>query len=284
MALRSTRRTPFSESKVFRIHLPQSFDIDEVQWLGWELNSKGKFAPKVAAMSDSMDPVKLAESSTNLNLKLMKWRLLPELNLESIAGQKCLLFGAGTLGCGVARNLLSWGVKHITLVDSGRVSYSNPVRQNLYRHEDALNKRPKAVTAAERLLEICPGADIKGVSVHIPMPGHNVSDSMRAECVEQFQVIDSLVKEHDVLFLLTDSRESRWLPTVLGGAYGKVVMNSALGFESYLVMRHGTRGEPDKTEPKEVEGFKCISGGNLGCYFCNDIVAPGNVSGYVFSS
>lgn len=284
MALRSSRRTELSESKIFRILLPESFDIDAVQWLGWELNSKGKFAPKMAAMSDSMDPVKLAEGSTYLNLKLMKWRLLPELNLDSIAGQKCLLFGVGTLGCGVARNLLSWGVKHITVVDSGRVSYSNPVRQNLYRHEDALNKRPKAATAAERLLEICPGAVVKGVSVHIPMPGHNVSESMRAECVEEFSIIDSLVKEHDVLFLLTDSRESRWLPTVLGGAYGKVVMNSALGFDSYLVMRHGTRRAPDKTEPKEVEGFKCISGGNLGCYFCNDIVAPGNVSGPSLSS
>ena len=31
-----------------------------------------------------MDPMKLAESATDLNLKLMRWRLIPELNLEKI--------------------------------------------------------------------------------------------------------------------------------------------------------------------------------------------------------
>lgn len=280
IGLRHSRRSTLSESKLFSVRLPATFSIDTVQWLGWELNSKGKFAPKLAAMGASMDPQKLAETSTNLNLKLMKWRLMPDLNLDAIGDRKCLLFGAGTLGCGVARNLLSWGVRHITLVDSGKVSYSNPVRQNLFRHEDALHGRPKAETAAQRLLEICPSATAKGVSIHIPMPGHNVSESMLAECEEQFRGIQTLVEEHDVLFLLTDSRESRWLPTVLGAAHGKVVMNSALGFDSYLVMRHGLRAEPapEEKETVQAEGFKCIPGDQLGCYFCNDIVAPGNVS------
>lgn len=233
----------------------------------------------MAAMGASMDPEKLAETSTNLNLKLMKWRLMPDLNLDAISEKKCLLFGAGTLGCGVARNLLSWGVRNLTFVDSGKVSYSNPVRQNLFRHEDALNGGQKAETAAKRILEICPSANAKGVSLHIPMPGHNVSESLLAECEEQFNSIEALVKDHDVLFLLTDSRESRWLPTMLGAAHGKLVMNSALGFDSYLVMRHGVRGNANK-EPEAIqaEGFKCITGNQLGCYFCNDIVAPGNVS------
>jgi hypothetical protein len=49
-----------------------------------------------------------------------------------VAGCRCLLLGAGTLGCNVARLLLGWGVSKITFVDNGTVSYSNPVRQTLY--------------------------------------------------------------------------------------------------------------------------------------------------------
>ena len=38
-------------------------------------------------------------------------------------------------------------------------------------------------------------------------------------------------------------------------------MNTALGFDSFVVMRHGQEGQKNR----------------LGCYFCNDIVAPVDV-------
>jgi ubiquitin-like modifier-activating enzyme ATG7 len=49
---------------------------------------------------------RLADQSVDLNLKLMKWRISPNLELEKIKGTKCLLLGAGTLGSYVARNLM----------------------------------------------------------------------------------------------------------------------------------------------------------------------------------
>jgi len=72
-----------------------------------------------------------------------------------------------------------------------------------------------------------------------------------------------LIDDHDAIFLLMDTRESRWLPTVMGKAAGKIVMNAALGFDTYVVMRHGVTAADGG--PAE-----------LGCYFCNDVVAPGD--------
>lgn len=50
--------------------------------------------------------IRLADQSVDLNLKLMKWRISPDLDLEKIKRTRCLLLGAGTLGSYVARNLM----------------------------------------------------------------------------------------------------------------------------------------------------------------------------------
>lgn len=252
--------------------------------VGWERNAQGKLAPKVADLGPLMDPRKLADQAVDLNLKLMRWRIMPEIKLETIQNTRCLLLGAGTLGCYVARSLLGWGIRQITLVDSAKVSFSNPVRQPLFDFEDCLEGgQPKAECAARRLKRIYPGIDAQGISLSIPMPGHPVAPIAEPQVREDVGRLEKLVDEHDVIYLLMDSRESRWLPTLLGAAKSKLVINAALGFDSYLVMRHGappqsaesvTGVAPDASKASKGKDAKQSWHGRLGCYFCNDVVAP----------
>ena len=99
------------------------------------------------------------------------------------------------------------------------------------------------------------------------MPGHAVGNNPEAleSLFSDTQTLENLIKEHDVIFLLTDSRESRWLPTVMAAAHDKICLTIALGFETFLVMRHGLSTTAHNSE---------VNGERLGCYFCNDVVAP----------
>ncbi|XP_043375048.1 ubiquitin-like modifier-activating enzyme ATG7 isoform X8 [Dermochelys coriacea] len=218
-----------THSSIFEIKLPQmpQSPVDCPKAVGWEKNQKGSMGPRMVNLSECMDPKRLAESSVDLNLKLMCWRLVPTLDLEKVVSSKCLLLGAGTLGCCVARTLMGWGVRQITFVDNAKISYSNPVRQPLYEFKDCLDGgKPKALAAADRLQKIFPGV---------------------------------------------------------------LVINAALGFDTFVVMRHGLK------KPKQQESgdscsnnasssadllgsslFSNIPGYKLGCYFCNDVVAPGD--------
>ncbi|CAG8462812.1 27311_t:CDS:10 [Dentiscutata erythropus] len=256
-------------SRILTIEIPDTTIIPAV---GWEKNMSGKLGPRTVDLAHMMDPIKLSDTSVDLNLKLMRWRIVPDLQLEKIRDTKCLLLGAGTLGCNVAKCLLGWGVRHITFVDNARVSFSNPVRQSLFFFEDCLEGgKPKARAAAENLKKIHPSVVSEGHEMSIPMPGHPITSESQVKA--DVEKLTRLIESHDVIFLLMDSRESRWLPTLLGANMRKLVINAALGFDTYVVMRHGVKDDSecqttdssDKTMPSVKQ---------LGCYFCNDVVAP----------
>lgn len=101
------------------------------------------------------------------------------------------------------------------------------------------------------------------------MPGHPIPPASVAQARADVATLEALFDAHDAVFLLMDSRESRWLPTVLGAAKRKIVLNAALGFDTFLVMRHGARATEGQAEGQQ----------RLGCYYCNDIVAPADVRG-----
>ena len=86
--------------------LPSPSPSTSYQIIGWESNSNGRPGPKQADLSSLFDHEVIMKRSCDLNLKLMKWRLWPSLDTELLSNTKCLLIGAGTLGCSVARTLL----------------------------------------------------------------------------------------------------------------------------------------------------------------------------------
>lgn len=276
---------------------------------GWERNEQNKLVSRTVDLASYLDPSRLADQAVDLNLKLIKWRISPSIDLDTIKHTKCLLLGAGTLGSYVARNLMGWGVRKITFVDNARISYSNPVRQPLYEFRDCLEGGDrKAERAAERLKLIYPNVDAEGYHMSVPMAGHPITDEEKTK--KEYEKLQSLIEKHDAVFLLMDTRESRWLPTVMAKAAGKIVINTALGFDTFVVMRHGLtqRTAPDHaangegkviqqaeditsplkaaaSDPVETDGLvrseslaqnavKEDGGEELGCYFCSDVVAP----------
>jgi ubiquitin-like modifier-activating enzyme ATG7 len=237
----------------------------------------------VSSLAPLLSPAEVARRGVVLNLELMKWRVLPALALPRLAAARCLLVGAGTLGCHVARLMLAWGHTHLTMLDAGAVAASNPVRQNLYTVADV--GKHKADAACDALRRIHPAVTATPAVMHIPMPGHHPNPSAPALAALAAAVarLAALVADHDVVFLLTDSRESRWLPALLAAAYAVPTYTAALGFDTFLVMRHGTPhvganttkhpctpcpGLPPLPPPPPAPVDSC--------YFCIDITAPGD--------
>jgi ubiquitin-like modifier-activating enzyme ATG7 len=230
--------------------------------VGWERDADGRLLPRSADVRASMDPERRAADALTLNNKLMKWRVAPGLDTELLGSTKCLLVGAGTLGCAVARTLLAYGVMDFCLLDNARVSFSNPARQSLFTFEDCLHGGAlKADAAATALKSVFPGSRARGVVMTVPSPGHppltGEEDGAWADVLQ----LEALVSASDVVFLLTDSRESRWLPALLAAKHRKLCVTAALGFDSFLVMRHGCR-PPPPMEDKE----------RLACYYCGDVL------------
>jgi hypothetical protein len=99
--------------------------------VGWERNKAGKLGSRMADLGPMMDPARyvcpghtrltcrLADQAVDLNLKLMRWRIMPSLDLEKISSTKCLLLGAGTLGCYVSRALMVRRQTHYRADESG---------------------------------------------------------------------------------------------------------------------------------------------------------------------
>lgn len=66
----------------------------------------------------------------------------------------------------------------------------------------------------------------------IPMPGHpvNFSEVTMEQARKDVAHLERLIDAHDIIFLLMDTRESRWLPAVVAASKRKVSRHALLIF------------------------------------------------------
>ena len=72
--------------------------------------------------------------------------------------------------------------------------------------------------------------------ISIPMPGHPVPDHEAASTIDDCRRLDDLINSHDAIFLLTDTRESRWLPTLLCANANKVYFCRTSCVHRFLIL------------------------------------------------
>ena len=126
--------------------------------------------------------------------------------------------GVGAVGAAAAESAARAGVGRITLVDRDVVEESNLARQFLFDAEDAARVAPEAAAAAERLLEIAPAANVRGVVVDL--------DHRNAR---------ELLGGHDLLFDGSDNFETRLLVSDTARALGLRSVYAACVGEEGLV-------------------------------------------------
>lgn len=63
------------------------------------------------------------------------------------------------------------------------------------------------------------------------MPGHPIPPASVDKTKKDITLLEKLFDDHDAIFLLMDSRESRWLPTVMGASKGKVRIAASVRYQ-----------------------------------------------------
>ncbi|GIX63128.1 autophagy protein [Babesia caballi] len=249
----------------------------------------GKRYENIYSFMDALDFKAKHRIDAELHLHMMKWRIMPQLKPENITGTRVCVIGAGALGCHIIRQLLAWGISDFVVVDHAKVA--NSTRQCLYDSQDIANQEYKAVAACAKIKRIRPDAQVLSMNLQVPMPGMCIIISRDLKLVGHFITEEQLKHSYselenamltcDVVFLATDSKESRWLPSLIGAAHragvckehetpsgectldvdntiqaGPLVISAGLAFDSFMVVRHG---------------YGTFRGG---CYFCTDVQPP----------
>lgn len=111
---------------------------------------------------------------------------------RKLAGARVLMVGAGGLGSPVALYLAAVGVGKLTVVDDDHVDLTNLQRQVIHREADL--GRPKAESAAEKMLALNSGIAVEAVCRRLTPDN-----------------VDGIIAGHDLVIDGTDNFDTRYL-------------------------------------------------------------------------
>jgi sulfur carrier protein ThiS adenylyltransferase len=154
-----------------------------------------------------------------LNNRYSRQELFPSIGKvgqKKISDKHVLIVGAGALGAANAENLVRAGIGKITIVDRDYVEWSNLQRQQLYSENDAKDRLPKAIAAANRL---------KAINSEVEIESHimDVGVEELVELVEGVDVIIDATDNFDIRMMINDISQKESIPWIYGacvGSYG----------------------------------------------------------------
>jgi molybdopterin/thiamine biosynthesis adenylyltransferase len=132
---------------------------------------------------------------------------------KKLGEKHVLIVGAGALGAANAETLARAGVGKLTIADRDYVEWSNLQRQQLYCEEDADQKTPKAIAAANRLKAI-------NSEVQIIPRIMDVGVQELEELIEGVDLIIDSTDNFDIRFLINDIAQKHRIPWIYGGCVG----------------------------------------------------------------
>lgn len=164
-----------------------------------------------------------------------------------ISQKHVLIIGAGALGAANAENLARAGVGKLTIVDRDYVEWSNLQRQQLYSEEDAENRLPKAIAAANRLKAINSDVEIHAFIMDV---GVQELEGL----IRGVDLIIDATDNFDIRMIINDFSQKEGIPWIYGACVGSYGL-------SFTII-------PDKTpclncllESIPLGGITCDTGG-----------------------
>jgi molybdopterin/thiamine biosynthesis adenylyltransferase len=140
---------------------------------------------------------------------------------KKLGEKHVLIVGAGALGAANAETLARAGVGKITIADRDYVEWSNLQRQQLYCEEDADQKTPKAIAAANRLKAI-------NSEVQIIPRIMDVGVQELEELIEGADLIIDSTDNFEIRFLINDVSQKHRIPWIYGGCVGSYGLSNTI--------------------------------------------------------